>query len=361
MEIRSWFDGILHPSKSYQSAEARAIYYAALAATVALVAALYYFASDGPIPIFGRVSIGTTAIVLASIAAFIGYFLVLYQNRGHIRRLSLPHKVRAYIDMFALSFIHGAIVLLLTIITFYVVSQAFQGVLIDKYASSVIVAATVLAASYTMYLLAANATTLMVSSALAVFLVSGALTSMITASDPYWWQMHLSSLGTGSGISSYAFNLTLIIGGMVIICIADLIASDFARLGSLNPEYQRANVSRLRGILILMGLGLAGIGLFPFDTNTTMHNISASGMFLLFIGLVVSLRSLVPVFSKAFFVLSYVMVGVLIISLVLLMRVGYFDLTAFEIICFVVLFGWLVVFIRQIAAALHDEEGKVHV
>lgn len=361
MSVGSWLGGVLHPSRSYQSSEARAIYFAAIAGTVSLLAALFYFAGHGDIPIFGRVSIGTTAIVLASVAAFIGYFIVLYQNRERTKGRSTFYKVRVFLDRFSLSFIHGALVFLLTTVAYFVVSEAFTGVLIDKYASSIIVATTVLVAAYTFYLIAANATTLMISSALAVFLVSGALTSMITATDPYWWQMHLSSLGGGDGFSSYAFNLTLIIGGAVIVSIANLIANDFSRLKTLDSKFKQANIGRVRVLLMLMGLGLAGVGLFPFDTYPMLHNVSASGMFFLFIGLVIGLRSLVPTFSRAFFIFSYAMIGVLLASLVLLTRVGYFDLTAFEIICFLVLFGWLVVFIRQIAAALHDEERRVHV
>ena len=356
MSIGSLLGVVFHPSRSYQSTEARAIYFAALAGTVSLIATLFYFAGHGAIPIFGSVSIGTTAIALASLAAFIGYFLVLYQNRERSRRWTLLHRTYAFLNMFALAFIHGALVFLLVTITFFVVSEAFTGVMIDMYASSIIVAATVVVAGYAFYLIASNATTLAISSALAVFLVSGALTSMITATDEYWWQMHLSSLGGGTGFSSYAFNLTLIIGGAVIVSIASLIARDFARLETLDPKFKQANIGRVRIILMLMGIGLAGVGLFPYDTHPTLHNVSASGMFFLFIGLVVGLRALVPTFSNACFVFSYSMIGVLVVSLLLMIRVGYFDLTAFEIICFVVLFGWLVVFIRQIAAALHDEQ-----
>jgi hypothetical membrane protein len=359
MSIDSLLRSVLHPSKSYQSSEARAIYFAAIAGTVSFITALFYFSGHGDIPIFGRVSIGTTAIALSSIAAFIGYYLVLYQNREHTARSSLLHKTSVFLDMFALAFIHGALVFLLSTIVYYVVSEAFTGVLIDKYASSIIVAATVVVAAYAFYLIATNATTLMISSALAVFLVSGALTSMITASDPYWWQLHLSSLGSGDGFSSYAFNLTLIIGGVVIISIADLIANDFAKLKTYDTKFSRTNSRLIRIFLMLMGIGLAGVGLFPIDRHLALHNLSASSMFFMFIGLVIGLRSLVPTFSRAFFVVSYALVGVLCVCLMLFVRVGYFDLTAFEIICFLVLFGWLVVFIRQIAAALHDEQRHV--
>ena len=361
MEIRSWLDGILHPSRNYQSTEARAIYFAVFAGTLSLIATLFYFWGRETIPIFGKVSIGATAIVQSSITAIIGYFFVLYQNRDCPPEQSMMTRLRAYFDMAALSFIHGAIAFLLTTIVFFVVSQGFRGVQIDVFASSFIVAATVLVTGYAFYLIAENATTLMISSALAVFLVAGALTSMFTSTEPYWWQQHLSSLGGGTGISSYAFNVTLIIGGIVIISIADLIAKDFAQLSILDPVYQRANVGIVRAIIVVMGIFLAGIGLFPWNTHPLLHNISSTGMMLLFVCMVACLRSLVPTFSNAFFVFSYALIGVLVASLLLLLRVGYFDLTAFEMICFLVLFGWFVVFVRQVAAALHDEKRRIRV
>ena len=359
MSIGSLLGGIVHPGKSYQSIEARAIYFAGIAGTVSCITALFYFWGYEGVPIFGRVSIGTTAIVLSSVAAFIGYFLVLYQGRERRGQPSPIHKTAAYLNMFALSFVHGALVFLLATIVYFVFSEAFTGVMIDKYASSFIVAATVVVAAYSFYLIAANATTMMISSALAVFLVCGVLTSMITASDPYWWQMHISSLGTGGGISSYAFNLTLIIGGAVVISIANLIARDFVKLRTLDSRFKKANIGWVRTLLMLIGAGLVGVGLFPYDTHTMLHNISASGMFFLFVGMIIGLRPLVPSFSNAFFIFSYVIIGILVICLLLFMQVGYFDLTAFEMISFVILFSWLVVFIRQIAAALHDEQKLV--
>lgn len=359
MEIRSWFDGILHPSRNYQSTEARAIYFASFAGTVSLVATLFYFWTHDTLPMFGKVAIGTTAIIQSSITAFVGYFFVLYQNREQSKDASWIQRSRAYFDMIALAFIHSAIAFLLTTIVYFVVSEAFKGVRIDPIASSIIVAATVMIAGYSFYLIAENATTLMISSALAVFLIAGALTSMMTASDPYWWQVHLSSLGSGSGFSSYAFNVTLIIAGIVVVSIADLISKDFARLATVDPDYERAKVPVVRTVIALMGLCLVCIGLFPWDIYPVLHNIASNGMVLLFVITVVGLRSIVPTFSSAFFAFSYVLTAVLIVSLLLVFSVGYFDLTAFEIICFLVLFGWFVVFVRQVAAALHDEEKYI--
>jgi hypothetical protein len=359
MGVREWINNVLHPGISHRSIEARAIYFAVSSGVIAALLGLLYFSTkEGTIPIWGRVSIGTTSIVLASLAAFIAYFYVLLQNRAEEVHPSRWRRFYLYLGKFSLSFIHGALVFLITTLLFYIVSEAFIGAMVDKYASSVIVGVTVGVISYGIYLIASNKTTMMVSAALAAFLVAGALTSMITAQDPYWWQIHLSSLGTANDFSAYAFNVTLIIGGLVILCIADFIAQDFARLTELNSKYERANVSRLRLILVLMGLCFAGVGLFPFDTMAVLHGLCASAMLLLFVILIFSLRKLVPPFSHAFFALSYGMLAAVAFCYVLFQFVGYLDLTVFEIISFVILFGWLVVFIRQIAAAQHDEEHK---
>jgi len=361
MKIRSWFDGILHPSRSYQSTEARAIYFATFAGTVSLIATFFYYWSHGTIPMFGNISIGAAAITQSSITAFVGYFLVLYQNRDRQSGAPRLFRLRAYIDMGALSFIHGTIAFMLTTLAYYAISEAFKGVHIDTVASSIMVAVTVSVTGYAVYLIAENATTLKISSALAVFLITGTLTSMMTASEPRWWQVHISELGAGSGFSAYAFNITLIIAGAVVISIADLIAKDFARLCKVDPEHRRANIGMLRIVLFIMGVFLAFIGIFPWNRYPILHNVASNGMIILFIAMVMRLRYLVPTFSRAFFIFSYTLIGVIIVSLVLLMHFGYFDLTAFEIVCFLTLFGWLVVFVRQVAAALHDDQRRINI
>ena len=40
----------------------------------------------------------------------------------------------------------------------------------------------------------------------------------------------LAQLGGAANPSAWAFNLTLLIAGLVIVCLADFVASDFARL-----------------------------------------------------------------------------------------------------------------------------------
>lgn len=246
--------------------------------------------------------------------------------------------------------------MLLTAIIFFVVSDAFTGLVLDGYISSVLVATTVAVTSYVVYLVGVGVSTVMIANALAVFLVAGVLVSMITADDPYWWQ-HLSSLGAGSGVSAFAFEMTLVMGGAVVACLAAYLSRDFQQLQSLNTQFTDTKIRTVQTLLALIGLFLAFVGYFPYDTNPAIHDNSASGMVVLFLALILGLRFLVPGMSRAFVLFSYVLMGVLIACLVLYV-IGYFNLTAFEIASFAIVFSWLVVFIRQVAAALVDAHTK---
>lgn len=348
---------VLSQPKDHSSVESRAIYYAVISGILTLLVGLAYFGYfyDGTsAPLFGRMSIGSLSIVAASLLAFFGYLYVMYQGRQFKKTSKLRVKFYSFFDMFALSFIHATIVFLVTSVAFYVLSGAFIGVNIDIYLANVIAAVTTTATSYVVYLAASNRTAVTMSMALAVFLVAGTLTSMITANDPKWWELHLSSLGANGGISMYAFNGTLIIGGIVIAGIANQIAKDFVTLQSANNHYKRVKVGAVRWTLVLVGLFLAGVGLFPYDTMPTLHEISAGGMVFLFLFLIGGLQFLVPMFSRAFFAVSYALLIAVLLSTYLFMGISYFNLTGYEIICFIILFTWLVMFVRQVAASLHD-------
>ena len=345
---------LFRPAKDRSSIESRAIYFATASGVLSFLVALGYFWSKQSLPIFGLVSIGTTSIILSTLAGFVAYFYVTNQLLPQRKQASLAQRLYRVVNLLSLSFIHAAIVFLLVTVAFFVVSEAFVGATIDKYASSVIVAATVGLSGYVLYLVAYHRNAMMVSSALAIFLVTGVLTSMITTQDPYWWQYHLSSLGTGGGVAPYAFNLTLIIGGAVVSCIADLIADDFAKLGSYDAKYRRAKATAIRTLLVLIGIFLAGVGLFPVDKMLTLHNISASGMVVLFLILIIGLKPFAPMLSRAFFMFTYAVMAAMVACIFLFSPIQYFDLTSFELVCFVLVFSWLVVFIRQIAAETED-------
>lgn len=358
--IVSWMHAAFVPSSSSRSVEARAIYFAGGMAGISLVLSVVLFlvAEQGGVRIFGAGSLGTVAIMLATIAAAIGYFYAA--NQTQIEKIGRVHMTwKTYLGTASLAFVHAAITMLLTAIVFFIVSDAFTGLVLDGYISSVLVATTVAVTSYIVYLVGVGVSTVMIANALAVFLVAGVLVSMITADDPYWWTQHLSSLGAGSGVSAFAFEMTLVMGGAVVACLAGYLSRDFQRLQSLDALFTDTKIRTVQTLLALIGLFLAFVGYFPYDTYPAIHDNSASGMVVLFLALILGLRFLVPGMSRAFVMFSYALMAVLIACLVLYV-IGYFNLTAFEIASFAIVFSWLVVFIRQVAAALMDARLKRH-
>lgn len=94
-----------------------------------------------------------------------------------------------------------------------------------------------------------------------------------------------------------------------------------------------------------MGAMLAGVGLVPVNVSLLIHNLCASGMAAMFFGLLVGGRWILRGMPRAYFVASWVFLAATLASVVLFV-VGYFGLTAFEIIVFALIFGWIAVFIR---------------
>ncbi len=331
-------------------AETGAIYVAGFAFCISTLIGLGYF-WNGASALFGHRSIGSLASLLAALAAFIA-FLVAYRQPAKVGTSNSLRRLRDLLAVAALAFIHAAICLLVVIIAFFLAQSAFQGLMLDHWSSAILVGVSVGACAYGAYLVGSSINSARLSTSLAVFLVAGVMASMITSEDPYWWLLHFSSLGAGHSGSAVAFNLTLIVAGLVIICLSDFIYSDFGHL----PATTKPTKSRtIQIILICIGLMLAGVGLFKYDIYPSLHFYSAAGMAVLFLVLMAALPRLAPNFSKTFFAFSYAIMCSILVCVWLWKGVGYLNLTAFELICSAIIFAWLIVFVRNLAA---DVETK---
>lgn len=335
-----------------QVVESKAIYYAFLCFIVTGIATAFLFYGHG-IPLFGRVSIGVTASFFGFIGAFAAYFLSAQWQRLSPRNKHSQVYVKWAHDTYtnlSLALVFALVALLLLAGTFRLLQDAFSGLAFDSWSAAALTAAAVAAAGYIAFLGAAEMNASRLSILLAVFLVAGVMTSMITAEYPYWWQYHFSYLGAGGTFSSRAFNLSLIIGGGVIAALSDYVASDFANMKTPARITRTAKVNLVRTVLVGIGICLALVGIFAFDTSPTIHKLAAGMMAILFIALVCALPFVAPVFSRAFYQLSFTLVAALIIGYVLFDVVGYLNLTAFELLAASVIFTWIVLFIRQIGA-----------
>ena len=145
---------------------------------------------------------------------------------------------------------------------------------------------------------------------LAVFLVEGVVASMLTASDPHWWKMNLSALGMTDDISALAFNLTLIVAGFIVTTLARYAT---ASIPSTTPH----GVSRARTCLIIVGVFLALVGVFPVDPFFVLHTSVASGMVVAYGVLVIRLHAWIPGMPKAFIALGRLFLAIVLVLAVL--------------------------------------------
>nr|WP_227412111.1 MULTISPECIES: DUF998 domain-containing protein [unclassified Cryobacterium] len=182
---------------------------------------------------------------------------------------------------------------------------------------------------------------MLLSLLLAVFLAVGTLASMLSASDPLWWKENLSTLGINDDISALAFNLTLIIAGVMVTTISHYAT---AWLPTATQAEARGRYL-VRLALILIGILLACVGIFTLDEFFAIHGLTASGMALIYVAMVIALPWLVPSMPRVFVLLGYVFVGVIVV-LAIFYVTGYYTLTAVELIAFVLIFAWLIVFLR---------------
>jgi len=308
---------------------------------VSLISPSLSIADDDPFALWAAIG----AAVVAVAAATTGY----WQARGRPGqewRRTLP-SWKFTVNTISVVIVHTVLAFLAAYALYRVLALGFIGLPVITFWAVVLMAVTLGMTTYVVYLSASSVTTQRMSSLLMAFIVIGTLTAMVTTPDPDWWTIHFSQLGTFDALSSWVFNGTLIAGGLLVTTFAVYIANDMEALAAAgiltNPRGPRI----VPALFVVMGIMLACVGIFPVDVNLALHNISASGMAAMFLVLLISGPTLLRGMPRTYFVSSWTFLGATVASVVLFIPVvGYFSLTAFEIIVFALIFGWIAVFIR---------------
>jgi hypothetical membrane protein len=346
-------------AESATGTESRAIVYAIAGFIIGGVVGLFVF--HDAVPISGRGSLGdATAITCAILALLVfvaSYLLSLGQGgREWFREI---HLARQILNVAALAFAHAAVALLAWAVLFVVFQLAFIDAEVSQFIAAVLLGAASTITCYFVYLSGSLMTTSRLIFTLVAFLALGVVTSMLTTSDPYWWQKNISALGTGDDFSGATFNLTLLIAGILLSSLSDYLTSDLTH-SSLMPGVDEAGMrkraNQIKWALILLGAFLAGVGLFPVDDRQFLHIAVSIGMVIAFGFLVIRVRWLIPGVSTAFVLVGYIFLAIIVVATVLFF-IGYWALTAMELIAFALVFTWLIVLIRNVAAAETDAVG----
>lgn len=328
----------------------------------ALVGTAFFWGRN--VPISGPNSLGTFVAIGAAFVAVVAFIAgrallrsgssgpdrapLLHELREglHVHnRLDVPGARLHWFDIAALALAHAFIALLGWIGLADLLDRSFIGAVVFTLPAAVLAGVALAVTSYVVFLSAVNLTPMLLSLVLALFLVVGGLASMLSSSDPHWWKKNLSALGMTDDVSALAFNVTLIIAGVIVTTIAHYAT---ATIPVRTPAEVRGR-NDVRIALLVIGLCLTCVGIFPVDRFFVLHNTVATGMLVVFAVLVVGIRWLVPTMPRVFVLLGYVFVGVIAV-LSAFFAIGYYNLTAVELVAAVLIFSWIIVFLRNTSA-----------
>jgi hypothetical membrane protein len=326
------------------------------AAAVGVLLGLVISAVWPGLPLSGTGSFGSASALAAGVIAAASTGTGYWRSRhspGQEWRLALP-RWKFTINAVSVVIVHTILAILATIALYYILSQGFIGLTMEPFWAALLMAVNLFLAAHLSYMSASRMTTQRMSTLLVSFIGIGALTSTITAPEADWWTYHFSQLGTFDTLSSWIFNGTLIAGGLLVTTFAVYVANDLRALvdrGILTNAHAPRTVST---VFVVMGVMLAFVGIVPVDVNLVVHNLSATGMAVVFLGLLIAAPRVLRGMPRTFFITTWGFLAALVISVVLFV-VGYFGLTAFEIIVFSLVFAWIAVFIRFLGLTAQQE------
>lgn len=341
-------------SGSRSRRELHAVLAAGIAGVAAFLVALVVL-QGGTHPIGGTGSVARVAAWLTGSAAGIAFTVAHLRSDAPLPMLSrhLLRTVRVTAT--------GSIALVcfglgyLAALSLGEIFQAgFVGLELDAFGGALACAIAAGAAAYLAHPLGDDVSTGTLGALVPTFLVVGVLFSMLTASDPDWWQLHFSELGAGGGLSGFAFNMTLVLSGLLVATMGVYVRADLDRATGRSGS----RGSRWVGLLLaLIGACMTLTGLVRVDVAEWLHIAFASGMVVVFIVLCAALPRLAPRLPAAVHLVSAAMVAGTIVALVLWVPVGYYNFTGFEFAASGLIFVWLSVFVRAIEAAAADRDA----
>jgi len=378
-----------------RSAEERSLQAGGAAVAVGFLAGFVVFFGAHP-PLSGVGSIGVAAALVDLIVTLGAFAFVVWRRVG--ARLKDRSRLRwlYLVDVLALALAHAALAYMGSVALFAIFQQAFIGLTLDGFAAALLMAMTAGVSAYLTAVNAQNLTTERVATLLAAFLIMGVLNAMMNTNQADWWHSNISALGTATSGTASTFNITLVVAGALIVTLAHFILADlqhfsesdagaiaFAQIQSMRQEagrkwlrylggprwarqvgkerYLHPRLRPVYGCLVLMGVGLAMAGVIPVDESELLHNTGATGMVVAYGVLIFALPWWIPGLGVTFHLASAVFVGGVIVSVVLYLPLGYYNLTAMELISFALIFTWLILFIRQVASVPSQDEAPATV
>lgn len=313
----------------------------------------FLFQRIDQVPLTGGISIATFVSILGLISGLFCFtFYFVKGKKGKVEANSKHISWRSFPTIF-LSF--GIMLFILLAVFFRLIGLLFDGVTFDIWTSTVLVLVFISVIDYAMIHVAHSITTKFMMTLLIVMILGGVLFAMATNSEYRWWEHNFSFLGTPEAARAWEFNITLMLSALLMIALIDFL---FVTLNTKIEKTKKLMILRI--LLILTAINFGFVGLFPYNESPVsqwLHNHSAGNLVYLIIILIITVRWLLPGVSKDFLKLSYIIGGILGLVTVLFLPVGYFSLTAFELIAFTLAFSWLFLLFKDIERIIEHASG----
>jgi hypothetical membrane protein len=158
--------------------------------------------------------------------------------------------------------------------------------------------------------------------------------------------------------SANLFNISLIIAGLLVTTFSLYLQRDIRALVDLGVLKYRWSARSISVLFIIMGLMLAGVGLFPLTVSVTLHNLCAAGMAVAFFLLLLSSPLVLRGMPWTFFAVTGAFFVAMVGAVILFAVTGYFNLTFFELVVFMIIFGWIATFIRFLGATVATANSR---
>lgn len=303
----------------------------------------------------GNSSLATAIIMLGAIIGTILFTFFFIIDRKN------PHNEftkNVYWRNFPVIVISFTIILALCLVSaMWLLGVLFKGAVFDNFTASIILFVFCTLINLVMIHFALTIDGNMLSTILTLVIISGVVISMAVNNRRYWWQHNLSFLGTNQASSGWQFNATLILSALLMLALIDYL------FVSLHDTYAHTwKLWLLRILLTMVAINLGLVGVFPNDASFHMlHDHVALFLIYFVLILIIGIRWLLPEITKEFILLSYAVGILLIISEFLFSIIGYFSLTAFEIISFMLSFGWLLLVFNYIERLIgNNTQSYIH-
>lgn len=296
------------------------------------------------VPLTGGVSIASYVLILGLISGMLSFTIFFIRQKR--RDLSAAAQL-IYWRNFPTIVISFTIMLAFGLmVAFYLLGILFEKASFDRFTATLLFALFTSVIHYVMIYFALSLSPRLILQSLIAVIVGGVGFSMITNSSLLWWQRNFSFLGTKEAKGAWQFNLTLIIAALLMVALIDYL------FVAIKKHYPRSwQLMALRILLTLTAINFGAVGFFPNDASGRphqLHNQVANFLVYMIIILIASIKWLLPKVTKEFLTISYSIALILVIADFLFIKVGYFSLTAFEMIAFILALSWILLLLQNL-------------